>query len=47
MWLTMEKLSGFIMKFFKKHSRGIQVLFYQTSMVFIGVFGVYFGVKIW
>ena len=34
MKLTMEKLSGFIMKFSKKHSRKILQLFYQIPTAF-------------
>ena len=34
MKLTMEKLSGFIMKFSKKHRRKILRLFYQIPTVF-------------
>ena len=34
----MEKLSGFIRKFSKKHSRKIEALFYPTSTVFIDFF---------
>ena len=47
MWLSMEKFSGFIMKFFKKH-RKVQLLFYPISTVFIVFFfQVYFGGKMW
>ena len=43
----MDKLSGFIMKFSKKHSRKTQVFFYPDSTVFVFLFHVYFGEKMW
>ena len=38
MKLTMEKISGFIMKFSKKHSRKILQLFYQIPTAFFFFF---------
>ena len=38
MWLTMEKLSEFIINFSKKHGRKILSLFHPTSTVCIAFF---------